>query len=503
MSSEGLPALHELLPAVKVDGAVLQHIRTLLYSSTRDHEHVANVSIYHSGDSKNIKICSLLPTAPQPGIGRIANDPSASSDGSSVSLDTPLLSRLTSKPPPVRRPTHSVSSLLSLFPPSATCQASPPLQIHVTFPNVRLSLSQAIDLRSSSVTLVSNSLYILLTTGQTSEKAGLMLTSQSKHLSRKSAETLEPAQFSASGRIAGVWVQGNHPKVATLALHALAAAWWTRRNHRVNPKPVAKNLSGAWYERRVWLVRFLTDSSVTIQNGIISVCDDAGTHYIASLLDSDSEVQFETTVSEEAGHQSGTVGSNWQSGWVIAPTPRETREAEMRLRERSRSSRVASASSQSSDAHSSSRVHLSTSKRKENRNLSGKKRDQSSNRSVDTRDNESTIDDDLLNMRMQAPSFRRCDEIVSLHSQRHTTFDKGAAQETNRKPPVNQQPGRVLSVDDRRRTLDFDGDSESELGETDESFMENLCKKYLHGNYADETKKHLRNSQSTSSSKRK
>lgn len=502
MNNTVLPGLADLLPVVHVDATIIRHVRTLFYSSTRDHEHLANLSITLSDDSLKITVIALLPTVPLASSNIHSSSLPSSSTASPSSFTVPLLSNLTDKPLQARRPSHVVSSLLSLFPPSATCQASPSLKVHVTLPHVRYSLSDQSDLLSSVIKLAQNSMTILLTTGQCNESAGLLLSPRKGRATKLSGarkvETLTPVSFSAAGNTAGVWVRGDDTKTATLALHALAAAWWTRRNYRLTLVPTKTQISGEWYERRVWLLRFLDGGRVTVQNGTISVCDDPGSSYVASFSDSTTVAHFQIDKNRQAPSQPSSLGEGWHDGWVAASTNQEIQEAQKRRRKPPevllRSNGGRSRSVEADIAKSSSRLS------KMNHSLPSDHEGSFSDQIRDSERQSTTVDDGLLTARMQELTFRRHDDNIRSPTTTATSGDRTRDVSSDKNPentPRDTPEKRTPHIIDAQ-VLSESEDSNCDLSSPEGLNMEALCRKYLECSYGDQINRQYRKEHETS-----
>lgn len=316
--------LRELLPTVRLESDFLCHVRTLWYSSTKEHELIAKVSVNVCDGTNTLRINSLLPSSTNTAhindlLSPSATATTAPSDATTPSANTalvlPLLASYGTAAPPVREPERMTTTLTvaSLFPPCITAQMSPPLAVHVRVPNIRVDLGEVRDLSEvPSVRIVQNSTYILLTTGQTTTNCGVLLKKgRARH---DPVRWLEPVPMDASGDVAGVWVRGNAADAATLALYAFAASW------RFNRDSEHSN-TGEWYEGPVCLVRFLENARVTVQFGNISVCDDDGAHYIAPIHDAaPRDVPFEL---DSATENSNKDPPQWRSSWVPSPSARD------------------------------------------------------------------------------------------------------------------------------------------------------------------------------------
>lgn len=516
-----LLSLEQLLPTVHVDPSVLRHVRTLFYSSTKNHQHLANLSITQAQNPPALTITAMLPTSSVPTATNLVS----SSFRPNTVETLPLVSNLSGTPPPPRRPTHNLSSLISLFPPSATCQSSPLLQIHLTLPNVRLRLTPPSPVSSSSVTLAQNSLTILLTTGQSSEAAGLLLTNRRETMRSGGRDVLQPAPFSASGDVAGVWVRGSDKATATLALHALAAAWWTRRNRRLPRYPISSQLpSGDWYERRARFIQFpISGGDPTIQTGVIAVRDDVGARYTADVTEGSSGATFIATDSlchtlsgshESLGNSNkdGRLGDGWKGGWVPALTESELREVRnphaSHHRENSRNGAflgsgqarvLASKFGSHAKRHS---VRLERPRRESSSPLRDHSdaQEDSGSISVDRIDfDEQTVrrkqsgDPVWLTERMRPLCFTRRDDITTTGSERRNELDNGRDKDGENKVEnfgeniTSQAHSHRIVYRDTGMLSDSGGELSSEDTEID---MEQMCRKYLNNGYLHEVRRH-------------
>lgn len=505
MEHASLPSLHDLLPIVHVDSAALRHIRTLFYSATKSHEHLANLSTSEQrGAPPSITITTLLPTISVPPSNTPLNTPLSTPLLTSTEARTiPLFSNLSHQSPPSRRPTNSISSLLTLFPPLATCQTSPPLQLHVTLPKVRHRLSNQTDIAKSAITLAQNSLAILLSTGQSSETAGLLLTSRPKSRSTSSSETLHPASFNASGDVAGVWVCGSDANTATLALHALAAAWWTRRNRRLSRlrrQCATSPQAPEWYERRIWLVHFREAGRVFVQSGVIAVRNDVGLRYVATLCDASHPAHFEQVDSASSRVSEGMLGHGWRGGWV----PSSSLHTPVGNVQPNESSSLSGAAQKNGNGQSHSVD--SRQQRIINQHVGGRRRrscDQDAassahgGRATDNDQEQESADedededeDDLLTARMRTLNFHGRDSLMAdgenvvRESERdrfegNTTFRAATPNKsptgTQRKSTFIQQVGALLG-----------SESDGEECAGSELSMEELCNKYLNSGYREQ-----------------
>lgn len=516
-----LYSLEELLPTIHVDPSVLRHVRTLFYSSTRNHQHLANLSVTQTQDPPTLTITAMLPIASAINSTHPLLSPSFRPN---TVLTLPLVSNLTGTPPPSRRPTHNLNSLIALFPPSATCQSSPLLQLHLTLPSVRHRLTVPSPISSSSVSLSQTSLTILLTTGQSSEIAGLLLTNRRGTAQSAGREVLQPAPFSASGDVAGVWVRGDDKATATLALHALAAAWWTRRNRRLprNPNDV-QFPSGDWYERRFRFLQFPTSGgNPTIQTGVIAIRDDMGVRYTADISDSCSPVTFVASGSTRRDASSDTstttgkqniddvLGDGWRGGWVPAVTERELQNArnarilhkgnrddenavgaslgrESRPRRRTRSRHGSPTLSQPRPDSSSPLRHHSP-QMEDSSSMSADKIDFGGRPDGRKYDGESL----WLTERMRPLCFTRRDDIAEAGSKGCNDVQNNPRNDTrNGDDGGNEQMCNAAPVRIIYRNVDILSDSDGELGNEDsEVDMEQLCRKYLHNGYHQEIRRH-------------
>lgn len=438
-------------------------------------------------------------------------------------LTLPLVSNLTGTPPPSRRPTHNLNSLIALFPPSATCQSSPLLQLHLTLPTVRHRLTVPSPISSSSVSLSQTSLTILLTTGQSSEIAGLLLTNRRATAQSAGREVLQPAPFSASGDVAGVWVRGDNKTTATLALHALAAAWWTRRNRRLPRDPNDIHLpSGDWYERRFRFLQFPTSGGdPTIQTGVIAVRDDTGVRYSADISESGSPVTFVANDSTRRDASSDTstttgkqnvdeaLGNGWRGGWVPAVTERELQNARnariLRKGNRDDENGVGASLRRESRSRRRSRArHGSPTINQPRPDSSPPLRqhppqtDDSSSMSADTIDFRGRADrrkhdgESLwLTERMRPLCFTRRDEVAVAGSRGSNDAQNDPRNNIeNSDDGGNEQICKSAPVRIIYRNVDILSDSDGELGNEDtEVDMEQLCRKYLHNGYHQEIRR--------------
>lgn len=519
MNHSNLPPIHRLLPTVRIEESVLRHSRTLFYSATKNHECLANLSVRATSDPPSILISALLPSTyaqrPEP-------QPSDHLLGTGLVVPTthivPLFSIFNAKPPPLRRPTQITHSLLSLFPPSASCQTNPPLQLHVSLPNVRINLSDPADLHTSAIKLVKNSIYILATTGQIKCDAGVLLSSVKRKASSLKnnaslpVETLEPASFnnSSGANVAGVWIRGDDANTTTLSLHSLAAAWWTRRNKRLSRVPAPnKKPSGDWFERRVWLVCFHhSTNQITVQSGTISVCDDQGVHFVASLSDSSTSVNFEPQSGSPATNDAPDLQTSWEgwdSGWVTIPTAKETQDAKERYQNTLSRSSTASTQNTQHDvgALKSKRFQFPTPLRPSR--PAGDMPDQAKSACRGT----SSDDSGILTARMRAPNYHRANGFAFENptpdpTPKSTVFaaqtaDIGINTMNNLTVATatsQSQTNGSSRNGDVRITGTFVEDECTSDGELEESNinMDDLCKKYLNSSYNEVVHKHVSNS---------
>lgn len=488
MDEDLSPSLLQLLPSVEVKDAVLRHARTLFYSSSKHNEHLANLSICFQADAHSLVVNSLLPTT-------FAQDSSAPS---STSIVIPLLSRLESSFPPIRRPTQITDSMYSLFPPSATCQASPPIQIHMSIPNVRLNLSEQTNLSSSSLVLVQNSIYILLTTGQMTETAGVLLSSRQTDSMRKSSDSrskefLEPATFDTAGDIAGVWVKSENPDAATLALYALAAAWWTHPNRRLNAVPLQSTATGDWYERRLWLIRFHDAGRISMQSGSMSVCDDNGTHFVASLDNPSSTVQFEASAVSSKQLKKSFAGEGWRSRWVASPTPNEVREAEIRF-DKNRTDGLPRDVLWNAESRWN-RNRLSRSRPSSGGPASDYPADAYSDQNIGAPTDDSQHDDSLLFAQMLVSSYpnKSNDQLPNASKSGRRNDSPSRSQDDVGLAPNKPYEGyiRARHYVDAETPIRGELDSDGELNDTGTTNIDDLCKKYLNRTYDHEVKKEI------------
>lgn len=520
MENITLPALQELLPLVKVEATALRHIRTVFYSATKNHEHLANLSTSEELDPPAITIVSVLPTKPPPPSTVPYTTPN-------VSLAIPLLSNLSTKPPPARRPTNSLSSLLTLFPPSATCQSCPLLQLHVALPTVRHRLSARTDIASCAISLTQNSLAILLTTGQSIETAGLLLQSHPKQpgtsTNPRYAEQLEPTAFNATGNVAGVWVCGDDAKTATLALHALAAAWWTRRNKRLDRVASTPSSAVEWFERRVWLVTFHDAGRVTAQSGVIAVRNDAGSRFVAALDDPAHPVHFQRVDALPLRSADPGLGHGWRSGWVAAPDARVRMDgdavdggvvpARARVRMRAPTATPALVQGGRGDSNQSAPQTRVRDRRRQVTYQQEAVADVS--RDVGHRDGncgrqrgdvhrivKRGRDDNILTARMRTLNFQRRDPLFqeTNFTANNSNAHVGEGNTTSNQAPANQSGGSTAGdtnvVDSAREVYHIshsgevaDSESDGELNGEDTMSMDELCHKYLNSSYTQEIRR--------------
>lgn len=516
MNHSNLPPIHRLLPTVRIEESVLRHSRTLFYSATKNHECLANLSVRATSDPTSILISALLPSTyaqrPEP-------QPSDDLVGSELVVPTthivPLFSIFDAKPPPSRRPTQITHSLLSLFPPSASCQANPPLQLHVSLPNVRINLSDPTDLHTSAIKLVKNSIYILANTGQITCNAGVLLSSVKRKASSLKnnaslpVETLEPASFnnSSGANVAGVWIRGNDASTTTLSLHSLAAAWWTRRNRRLSRVPPSnKKPSGDWFERRVWLVCFQNSTNqITVQSGTIAVCDDQGVHFVASLSDSSTSVDFEPQSGSPVTNDSPDPQPSWEgwdSGWVTMPTAKETQDAKERYQ---------NTLSRSSTASTQNTQHdVGTLKTKRFQPLrpsrpAGDMSDQAGSACRGT----SSYDSGILSARMRTPNYHRATGFAFENPIPNPTPNSAIFAAQTAKIGINTMNNpTVATATSQSQTNDISPNGNGQItdtfvqdectsdGELEENNinMDDLCKKYLNSSYNEVVQKHVSNS---------
>lgn len=271
-------------------------MRTLFYSSTASHEHLANLSAHESGDPPTLRLTHLLPASgpPPPGVTTI-----------------PLLSSLDdSTPPRARRATHDASSLLTLLPPTATISAGGAVRLHAALPRARWLLGREERERDAGIRLASSATGIL-SRGGSRGRVGILV-------ERDGALDAVPLQ--SSGTIAGAWAVGGG-RAVTIALLALAAGL-ARRGH------------GEWAERRIVIARFEAGRAY-FRRGVIAVADGGCDRFIANVLTDGTLVSF-TIVHNATENISATRPRVLGDGWMHGLGPLDARERAERERVSSR-----------------------------------------------------------------------------------------------------------------------------------------------------------------------